>query len=297
MRRHILLLVIFFLGFASFSFAEMKSVLGGYKLGQSLEIVTNELGKPWQVIDFGDGFVAYVYVMQGHFLIFQTAPMRPGIIWAIQIQGKHNPEYYGLGKINLGDPVEKALREFGKPDIQKTAIDEKTRKEMKGIVFYSYDETSNFSFEAISNKVFSVKIHSPWVAQSKNDDVNIIDRFLEAVKQKDYYQIASFLSPEFSLDTGGNSVKIKGSVIKAIMEDKNIHDMLFHPTKGVISLKSSHISDHVMKFRGTSQDGRTVNGLMFTATLSHDKRTLTQPLVFTFVQSDEGWVLHSIHVK
>ena len=133
-------------------------VLYGVKIGQRLDHVKRKFGKPGRVVKFQDGWVAYVYQLKGHNVIFETRPNRPDEIVSIQLTGYHNPPNKGLGDINLGDNA-KVLQRLGKPAHSKPAIDLRTKQAVPNTFIYYYGK--GLSIEVRDNKIFSIKILKP----------------------------------------------------------------------------------------------------------------------------------------
>jgi len=268
-------------------YAEKKFVLYGYKIGQNIASVQKELGNPYKIHKFPDGFIAYIYKHKNHYLILETDNTNPNVIWSIQIEGSENPAEFGLDGLSLGDSSNKVILIFGKPDSIKNSIDEITKKVMKDIVYYSYLTKGNFSIEINKNKVSSIKLQFNGPIQSNPKDIYVLDRFLESVKSKKYYQIASYLSPDFELHWNNKTYKPNASLINFIKTNKNVNEIFFNNKNGITSLNSKNIDKEVLTLDGKGSKGN-LRGFIFKIIQDNVKYE------FILFQSFEGWIIRSI---
>ena len=68
------------LAFTRPALAEGYFTLYGYKIGQSITMAQQQLGKPLQVHRFDDGWKIYSFKRPGHYVHFETMPSNPDAI-------------------------------------------------------------------------------------------------------------------------------------------------------------------------------------------------------------------------
>lgn len=224
----------------SLSFSEKKFMLYGFRIGQTVDTVTNELGVTKDIMNLEDGFTIYIYKFKGYNVYFESDVKRPDLIWSIQIQGYSNSQYYGLDDINLGDDIEEAIKTLGEPDSVQKAIDEITKKEVEGVSYYDYYKSGNFSFETLSNKITSIKLVFNGPVEKEDPD-KAVKNFLSAIKDKNYYQIASFFSPESKIYWGQKEYSFNTSILEKLMKNSEISNIIFDTENGVACIDEKDI--------------------------------------------------------
>lgn len=132
-----------------------QAPLYGIKPGTELRDVRATYGEPSGQVPFEDGWLATVYQFDRHNLILETAPDDPEYIVSVQIEGEQNPPGKGLvGKIDLGDSIDKAVTAFGDPLERKPAIDGITREPVPNTFLVRYTKAS---FEVVGSRITSIK--------------------------------------------------------------------------------------------------------------------------------------------
>lgn len=132
-----------------------QASLYGIKPGTELRDIRATYGEPSGSVPFDDGWLATVYQFDRHNLILETAPEDPEYIRSVQIEGETNPPGKGLlGKIDLGDSLDKAAAAFGDPLERKPAIDAITREPVPDTFLIRYTKAS---FEVVGSKITSIK--------------------------------------------------------------------------------------------------------------------------------------------
>lgn len=284
MKRIISLIsaVIFLLLVSNVVFAEKLYVLYGFKLGQKISTIEAELGKPFKVIDYEDGFVAYIYKMNDHYVVFEAAPSNLDLIWSIQIGGTHNPQNLGLRDINLSDSFEKMNKILGKPDEKENARDEKTGKIIDNTIYYSYNKSGNFSIEVNNNQISSIKItYEEGKSQKDAPDLNTI---IGALTSKDYYKICSVIAPNFEI-VDSQTLSFSTSIYDSIQNDKKINDVLLNPQYGICAIKDNNILESHIHLSMSGPSGMEYD-------IKIDK--IHYQLLLT--QEYEGWEIRKIEI-
>ena len=192
-------------------------VLCGFRIGQHISIVTRELGTPYKVVPFADGFKSHVFVGKKHYVVFQTNPLRPDRIWSIQVTGLSNQAHCGLAGVNLGDGKDRILAAFGRPDDVRHAVDEITKKTLGTIVYYSYTQSRNCSFEVKDNRVSSIKVQDAAPAFGP-DAVVTVKNLIEAANSRNYYWLCSVMSAEFRIIVGDKEYRLETSPLAALQK-------------------------------------------------------------------------------
>jgi hypothetical protein len=283
MFKKIIISSLLFFSFYSVSYAEDIFVLYGFKIGQKSSIPVRQFGNPIQTYKFEDGFSYNVFKMKDHVVVFESDNTRPDLIWSIQIQGESNPQYLGLNGINLGDKVSEVIKVFGKPDKIEEATDEKTKKPIKNIDYYSYDESSNFSIEVTDKIVTSIKISFKGPNKTK-DPIIDFNKFLSTVRSNDLNKISNYIDPDFEL-RNKETFLIDTSVIEALNRSKEINSIFFNSDYGIITITDKDIAEASMRVQ-TNPDSA---GYVFKI----KKNKMRYELYFE--KSYEGWVLKYIN--
>jgi len=260
---------------------EKFMVLYGYKLGQSLEIPMKKLGKPIKVQHFKDGFVSVAYKDKDTYVVFEARPQNKDVIWSIQILGESNPQFHGLGDINLGDTEARVIKILGKPDSSKVAKDIYTGQEMKGIRYLSYYKKSNFSIEIRNKKVFSIKMIMN--SHRKPQGISPLNGFLKTVKEKNYYKTADKISAFFSIIKEKEKVYISDSMVNSLMSNEALKDILYNEKYGVVSIKPKDIINASMRMQINAPSGMVY----------YIKKGKKRYDLF-FARTYEGWVLFQV---
>lgn len=264
------------------TYADNIFVLYGFKIGQNISTSINQLGKPSKTHKFEDGFSYMAFKMKDHFVAIEFDNIKPDLIYAIQIQGKRNPPSLGLDGIDLGDPIVKAIKIFGKPDSTKQAVDEVTKKPMKDIVYYSYNESRNFSIEATKEIVTSIKILRK---DSDNNTESMIDfkQFLSTIRSKDLNKISRYIDTDFEF-IKDQTYKMNTSIIHTLINNKTINNIFFNPDYGIISIKDKDIAESALRV----QSDPIITGYVFKIKKSNIEYELF------FSKNYDGWVLKYI---
>ncbi|XDD46883.1 hypothetical protein AB3N60_01950 [Leptospira sp. WS39.C2] len=258
----------------------------GIKLGQKRSLVTDSFGKPFKSHTFEDGYSYDAFKLDEHVLVVESENKRPDLIWAIQIQGNKNPKYFGLSEINLGDPSNKVITTFGKPDEIRNAIDEDTKEELKDIQYYSYDNTRNFSFEIQNKKVSSIKLSFKGTA-NVSDALDITQTF-RILQGKNLYQFTQLLDQNFILkEKDKKEYKIFGNPIQFLEGKNEISDRFFTHTNAITNLEPKDILE--------SLDLKNNEQYIFGKYLKFKKNDETIHLFF--LKSYEGWTLKEVNIE
>ena len=265
-------------------FAENHYTLYGYRIGQRISVVQESLGKPVETQKFDDGFESTVYRVNDTFVIFETSPDEKELVYAIQISGDANPAFCGLAGVNLGDPEEKILKTFGKPDDIRDAVDEITNKTIPDTIYLSYDESANFSFETVKGKVSSIKLSA-----KKNPVAGAeppVDRFISLCGAKDYYGIIETLAPDFYISKEKEYHQIKGSALDMLMKDPLYKSVFFDKNTGIAAVtKKDRIGGSLRLF----SDSKYKTGQVIQIKKGKNKFEIV------FVQGFEGWIVWEIN--
>ena len=265
-------------------FAENHYTLYGYKIGQNMSVVRDSLGKPFKTEKFDDGFESTIYRVNDTFVIFETTPAAPELVYAIQISGDSNKKDLGLAGINLGDPETKILKTLGKPDDMRDAIDEITKKTVPDTKYISYDDSANFSFETVKGKVSSIKL------SAKNNPVvgnePPVDRFISLCASKDYYGIIEMLAPDFYISKGKTYHQTKGSFLDMLMKNPVYKSVFFDTKTGIASITDK---DRIGGSLRLFSDSKYKTGRVIQIKKGKSKFEIV------FVQGFEGWIVWEIN--
>jgi hypothetical protein len=283
MTKSLLPVLAILLIFIQNAYSEMKFTLYGFKIGQNINAMKKELGKPHDVYKFEDGFVAYIYQFKGYNVIFETDKSRPDIIYSIQIQGKTNPDGLGLDSVNLGDTFDKAVKALGKADTRNNAIDSITKKEMKDTVYYDYNKTGNYSYESVGNTISSIKIAFNGINSVNEDAFAAYSKFISAVKTKNYYAISNYLTASTVVYWNGE-YKIDTSVFGYLQKNKSVNNAFFNARDGIMSFEKSNLKESALRLMDNG-----LKGMVFKIT--KDKVNYE---IF-FIKTFEGWVISYIN--
>jgi hypothetical protein len=231
----LLLLVLAFIRPAS---ANEYFTLDGYKIGQSIAMARQQLGKPVQEHQFEDGWKIYSFKRPGYYVHFETMPSNPDAIASIQIEGLTNPPHRGLDGVNLGDSAKAALKQLGKPVQTKDAEDLSTGEKVESTQIHFYQ---GYSFEEHEGKVSSIKVI--YEKPKKALPVPDYHRFFQALENKDYYQLAELISSSVQKD---GKPLVTTPMVDAL-EEGALHDALYdkHDNPRV---KEKAVSDMAMRF-------------------------------------------------
>ncbi|MBL0955784.1 MAG: hypothetical protein IBJ01_13525 [Leptospira sp.] len=268
-------------------FGESKLfMMYGIKLGQKRNLVSDLYGKPFKSHTFEDGYSYDAYKLDEHILVVESENKRPDLVWAIQIQGNKNPKFYGLNEINLGDPIEKVVSVFGKPDEIRKAFDEETKEELSTIQYYSYDRSRNFSIEVQNQKVSSIKLTFKGSANvSETLDINETFRIL---KDKNIYQIAQLLDQNFLLkEKDKKEFKISGNPIQTLSSKNEISNRILFLQNSLINLNPIEISENL--------DLRNNEQYIFGKYLK--LKSGEEIIHLFFLKTYEGWTLREVNIE
>ncbi|MCW7465067.1 hypothetical protein EHR04_12925 [Leptospira levettii] len=280
-----LLIIIVLFPFTIFGESKLF-MMYGIKLGQKRNLVSELYGKPFKSHTFEDGYSYDAYKLDEHILVVESENKRPDLVWAIQIQGNKNPKYYGLNEINLGDPIEKVVSSFGKPDEIRNAFDEETKEELSTIQYYSYDRSRNFSIEVQNQKVSSIKLSFKGSA-SVSETLDINETF-KILKNKNIYNIAQLLDQNFVLkEKDKKEYKISGNPIQIINSKNEISNRIFYLPNSLINLNPNEISENV--------DLRNNQNYIFGKYLKI--KSGEEIFHIFFLKTYEGWTLKEVNIE
>lgn len=284
MKRCTIAVLVLVLG-AGMAAARNLHVLCGFRIGQHISVVTRELGTPYKVVPFADGFKSHVFVGKKHYVVFQTNPLRPDRIWSIQLTGLSNRAHCGLAGVNLGDDKDRILAAFGRPDDVRHAVDEITKKQLDNIVYYSYTQSRNFSFEVKDNRVSSIKVQDAPPAYGPDAVVTVLN-LTEAADKRNYYWLCSVMSAAFRIIVGNKEYRLETSPLAALQENPEYARLFFDKLQGLPAL------------RGAARPSASINltspdtfDAFFRYTV-HGKR-----FELCFAKNHEGYVLKHIKVE
>lgn len=239
---------------------KLISTLGGFQINQKLSLAVKVLGKPLDVQVFNDGFKSYFFKFTSYGLILQTAPSNPDQIFSIQLIGKSNPSNYGIGKINLGDSLEKLQDEFGVSDSIKKAEDESSKKIVKNTFYHSYYTFSNFSVEVVDDIVFSIKLTIPNIPRKQSLLEADIDKLFKLIQEKNILELANSLDQDFQLKRNDKFTQLNGSVIKTLSGKNEISRFFFEDNDGLSTLTKANFIDGKMRM---FESGKTAQVYLF----------------------------------
>ena len=228
-------------------------VLGGFKIGQKLSDVKAGFPKMKKLHQYPDGVEVFGFMNGEVQVLLETHPRLPELVWSIQISGNANPAHYGLDNTNLGLPVSELIRRFGKPQDMKEGFHEILKKPFKAYHYYS--DESNFSFEAIDDKVNSIKI---LLNAEPKADLPDWGAFLTAVREKNYYRVAEMTDPDCILELNGKKAPIQGALVEVLQKNAIYAKLLFDTKTGLASLKDSDLKDGVMRMFDSGRSGMVV---------------------------------------
>ncbi|MFO1526961.1 MAG: hypothetical protein U1F16_13420 [Turneriella sp.] len=246
-------LLAFLLGFAFPLSARHYYVLGGFKIGQKLSDVKVGFPKMKKLHQYPDGVEVFGFMNGEVQVLLETHPRLPDLVWSIQISGTANPTHYGLENTNLGLPVSELIRRFGKPLETKEGFHEILKKPFKAYHYYSAD--NNFSFEAIDDRVNSIKI---MLSAEPQADLPDWSAFLTAVREKNYYRIAEMTDPDCILELNGKKAPIQGALVEVLQKNPIYIKLLFDNKTGLASLKDSDLKNGVMRMFESGRSGMVV---------------------------------------
>jgi len=263
--------------------AEKMFVLYGFKIGQKTDAAFSELGKPTKTYNFSDGFTSFAFMKGDHYIIIETDASRPDMIWGIQLSGKKNPVHRGLGEVNMGDPVEKAIKTLGRPDSSEFAVDEITNKELRHIKRYSYYKKSNFSIESENGKVSSVKIvyNGPVEPYPEFDGW----RLTREIQKGDPYAVCSLISGEVTLIEKGRGKHPGKSLLSEILPGGTLHSILYNRDYGIGTVTGKDVTYSALRLYADRNVGMPV-------VVERGGRKYEM----VFMKSFEGWMLKEITI-
>lgn len=249
-------------------------MLYGYKLGQPLALAKARLGKPFREVPFDDGWKAWVFKGDGHFVIFETNPSWPDVIASIQIEGTRNPKGLGLDRIDLGSDTRAAIARLGPPSERTSARDGVSKGDVARTVLLAFGD--GLSIEERDGKVASIKVLASRPAKpATGPDVHA---FLRALKARDLYRVAEWLSPDLEVD--GHKV-VNGPMLGELTGDTALRRFLFGKS-GLADLKPEDITDRHLHVELKDERG--------TGVVAGDEVVIGGRELL-FVYSSEGWVL------
>ncbi|MDB4924099.1 hypothetical protein [Mucilaginibacter sp.] len=127
--------------------------LFGFRLGQYREAAKTELGKPFKIGKYSDGFEYEAFLLKPDtslYIIFEYAVNKKDIIWSIQVSGSNSTTDIGFKNVKLGINKTQTEKLIGRPSSTEN-IGEYGNK-------WVYSKT-NFSLEVSkAGKLSSVKI-------------------------------------------------------------------------------------------------------------------------------------------
>ncbi|MCW7461409.1 hypothetical protein [Leptospira limi] len=280
-----ILIVIVLLPFSIFGESKLF-MMYGIKLGQKRNLVSDLYGKPFKSHTFEDGYSYDAYKLEEHILVVESENKRPDLVWAIQIQGNKNPKYFGLNVINLGDPIEKVVSTFGKPDEIRKAFDEETKEELTSIQYYSYDQSRNFSIEVQNQKVSSIKLTFKGSA-NVNETLDINETF-RILKEKNIYQVAQLLDQNFILkEKDKKEFKMSGNPIQTLNSKNEISNRFFFLQNSLINLNPNEILENL--------DLRNNEQYIFGKYLKF--KSGEEMFHLFFLKTYEGWTLKEVNIE
>ncbi len=254
-------------------------VLHGFKIGQNIKNIKNELGEPTKIHKLPDGYIAYIYQMSQYNLVFEANHIRQDIVWAIQISGSGVPIEYHLNGIQLGQDITECMRTFGGPDIRRNATDEITKAEIPDTLYLSYNQKSNFSLEFVKNKLSSIKIEHKQSDSEILEDYPDYNLFLGSARKKDYSFLTNmtFYDPLFVISKKEYSVE---KSFYSFYKQKEIDSLLDE----IGALNDSHLLDSQLRVQGS------VSGYVYKFKKDNKNYELF------YVRSFEGWVIYELIV-
>ncbi|ANQ50321.1 hypothetical protein MY04_2953 [Flammeovirga sp. MY04] len=212
------LTTLLFLLLPSFLFAqELVSELNGFKLGQYKITTKNEYGKPYDVTNFEDGFVAEVFFLntdQSAYTIFEYSNWDKNSIWSIQVYGT-DPNLGTFFKgIHLGMKKADLLAKVGQPTSYKNV------GEYGEMLIY---ENTNYSFEVNTQGVLSsIKIIDTTLENSTEDsEPTSFDILARKLTSKNKNEVASVLSPSLEIYKYQQILFFKNSWEKEVKNDNS----------------------------------------------------------------------------
>lgn len=237
MKRFTIAALVFVLG-TGMAVARHLHVLGGFRIGQQISIAVKELGTPYKVVPFADGFRSHVFVGKGHYVIFQTNPQQPDLIWSIQLTGLSNQAECGLAGVNLGDGKDKITATFGQPDEMRHAVDEFTKKKLETVMYYSYTQSRNFSLEVKDNKVSSIKVQYAGPSPEPGAVVSAL-QLAEMASGKNYYGLCSLMSADFSVILKNRTYTLDTAPLTALQKNPVYQTVFFDKQRGLPALRDA----------------------------------------------------------
>lgn len=166
--------------------AEQFSSLYGFSLGDPITEVNNRLGDPDKVIDLEDKSKVFVYFSEEHYAAFVALAPKNETIYSIQVTGDKSSVSEGLDGVRLGDPIKKALDQFGEPSSSRDATDQQTNEKVEETLTHFYGE--NFSLEESNGVVSSIKLTYDETLSSDNpaDEKQFAQQPEEIKKLRDF---------------------------------------------------------------------------------------------------------------
>ena len=264
--------------------AKNHFTLYGLKIGQHILIANALLGKPSSTETDDAGYITRFYQLNNLLVVIESRPNATNQVWSIQITGTQNPENKGFAGINLGDSKEKMISLFGQPDKEEKVTDPAMFDRWPDLMYYSYYDKYNFSFQISQNKVVSIKtIMTP---DKSVEDLPDINKIIAAAKYKDYYALGEILEYDMYISRDAEYYKVEKSVYEMLSGNTFYNELFFNAPFSISKLESKDIKKKVMR---PFTDSEYSKGYVFLI----EKNKIQYELVF--VKSFEGWVLWEVN--
>lgn len=250
MNKRIIILTILFL-YANVCFAQdIVSELIGFKLRQYKESVKNEFGKPIQIKNFDDGFVAEIYLVKpdsSAYVIFEYPNWNNEIIYSIQLYGaleSIDPSFKG---IRMGISESELIKDIGKPSKLKELGDYGKMLEY---------ENTNFSFEInLDGRLSSIKIidiYDEIYPEPKVEEIPSFEKIKTILTSNNPRIISEILSPEMELYLNDKTLFFKQSWENEINSDSSkIYQVINEIIKGIDNIDTSNEKQYEENMRLT----------------------------------------------
>lgn len=190
--------------------------LNGFFIGQHEDILKNELGEPYKIINetYASKVNSYLIDLNDKaFIAFYINKTRGNIIEEIQITGNKNThmDYLFLG-LKLGDTKEKVLQILGSP----SKIEKGTRN--SDLYFY---EGRNYSVQIDKeNTLISIKIFGYTGFEQEVGTIDSFDSFKKVLNSNDMDLIYDLIMPDIEITKDGKIYRIQKRFRNDIL-DKN----------------------------------------------------------------------------
>ena len=269
------------------SFAQIEKpffTLYGFKLGQNIEVVVNELGKPSKIVEFKDGWKAYVYFLDKHNVVFETDNSGSKNIMSIQLSGNEQPAGRGLDAINLGDDAQAVVAILGVPTLISDAVDLATQEplEKTKIYFYGY----YLSIEEANKKINSIKI--TYTTPLDADNYPDFEKLVQYAKDENLYKLQEYIS--IYLMINGKTI-ISHSLLYELENNQDLHELVFG-SSGLKTLTHDNIKNITLRLNIEDIDKKYPATTGYVYQLEHDYIS-----ELYFARSYEGWVLIDVFIN